>query len=121
MTQSVPATGSSRLERKSAPCSEARVVDALVTKVLGWRTAPDRFIKPGRSWTPRSRFNPFVRLDDAFLLLDRVGGRYVLAAGADQTFEAVVRIGSRVGKASGEPKPRTITRALCQALAIEVI
>ncbi len=91
-----------------------------VTAVLGWRTAPDRFIKAGRSWTPRSRFNPFVRLDDAFLLFDGVGGRYSLSAGAGHAFNAEVRLGSRVGRATGQHKAGTITRALCQALAIKV-
>lgn len=115
------ACGGSDVDGVSVALSKDRAIDALVTRVLGWRTAPDRFIKPGRSWTPRSRFNPFVRLDDAFLLLDGAGGRYSLSAGAGKALKAEVRVGSRVGRASGQHKARTITRALCQALAIEVM
>src|SRR5580704_9690340 len=92
----------------------------LAERVLGWRAAPDRFIKPGRSWTPRTRFKPFERLEDAFLLLERAGATWVLTVGADRVFSAQVRVHGRVGQASGEPKARTIALALCHALAIEV-
>jgi hypothetical protein len=91
----------------------------LAERVLGWRAAPDRFIKPGRSWTPRSRFKPFTRLEDAFLLLDRAGGTYMLSVGADGVFSAEVRIGERVGKTIGEPKARAITVAISRAVGIE--
>jgi len=93
----------------------------LVELVLGWRAAPDRFIKPGRSWIPRSRFKPLVRLEDAFLLLDRAGGRFVLSVGEDGAFNAEVRVGERIGKATGEPKARAITVAISRALGIEVV
>ncbi len=89
----------------------------LVERVLGWKTCPDRFVKTERSWTPRSRFRPFDRLEDAFLLLDTARAVYNLSGSAG-VFTARVRIGRGVGKASGEPKARTITLALSQALGI---
>lgn len=95
----------------------ANVVEA----VLGWRAAPDRFIKPGRSWTPRSRFKPLMRLEDAFLLLHQADCTCVLSVGSDKVFTAEVRVGDRTGKVSGEPKARTITLAICQALGIGVV
>jgi len=93
----------------------------LVERVLGWRAASDRFVKPGRSWTPRSRFKPLVRLEDAFLLLDRAAGSYVLSVGSDGVFSAEVRVGERIGKASGEPKARVITVAISRALGIGAV
>jgi hypothetical protein len=90
----------------------------LAERVLGWKASPDRFIKPGRSWTPRSRFKPLVRLEDAFLLLNRAGGTYALSVGEDGAFNAEVRVGERIGKASGEPKARAITVAISRALGI---
>jgi hypothetical protein len=98
-----------------------QITAALVECVLGWRHAPGRFLKPGRSWTPRSRFNPFTRLEDAFMLLERAGSTWVLSFGPDRVFTAQVGVGGRVGTASGEPKARVITLALCKALAIEVM
>ena len=122
MTRALPpAAPGTTLDRTAAGGSEARAVDALVSKILGWRTAPDRFIKPGRSWTPRSRFNPFTRLEDAFLLLERVGSTWVLSVDADRVFAAQICVGDRVGEACGDPNARTITMALCRALGIEVI
>jgi hypothetical protein len=108
-------------DKRGPTMTNDQLTAILAERVLGWRAAPDRFIKPGRSWTPRSRFKPFTRLEDVFLLLERAGCTWVLSVGADRVFTARVRVGGRVGKASGEPKARTITRALCQALAIEVM
>jgi hypothetical protein len=39
---------------------------------------PDRCIKSGRTWIPRYRFTPLSRLDDAFMVLDSIGGTYSL-------------------------------------------
>jgi hypothetical protein len=96
-----------------------RATDQLVSTILDWRIAPDRFIKPGRGWTPRSRFNPFVRLEDVFLLLERADSVFVLSAGPDKTLTASIQISGRTGKASGRVCARTIAIALCQALGIE--
>jgi hypothetical protein len=62
-----------------------------------------------------------VRLEDAFLLLDRSGGTYLLSVGVDGFFNAEVRIGERIGKASGEPKARAITVAVSLALGIGAV
>jgi hypothetical protein len=92
----------------------------LVERVLGWKVCPDRFVKSERSWTPRSRFRPLDRFEDAFLLLDTARAAYNLSVGSDGVFTARVRVGRHRGKASGGPKARTITLALSQALGIEV-
>ncbi len=89
--------------------------------LLGWKAAPDRFIRSGRSWIPRWRFNPLRNLEDAFLLLDRTGGTYTLAFNPDGVFTAEVRIGSGLGAATGDPKARTITLAIARALGMEAI
>jgi hypothetical protein len=101
--------------------SNDQLTAVLAERVLGWRAAPDRFIKQGRSWTPRSRFKPLARLEDAFLLLDRAGGTYVLSVGSDRFFSAEVRVGERIGRASGEPKARAITVAIARALGLGAV
>ena len=52
--------------------NDDRLTERLAAEVFGWRTAPGRFIKSERSWTPRHRFAPLTRLDDAFQLVDGV-------------------------------------------------
>ena len=99
---------------------DTQLTAAVVEAVLGWRAAPGRFLKPGRSWTPRSRFKPLIRLEDAFLLLDSARCTCVLSIGADRVFTARVQVGDRMGTARGEPKARAITLALCKALGIDV-
>jgi hypothetical protein len=100
---------------------EDRLKDQLAARLLGWKAGPDRFLKSGRGWIPKWRFKPFTRLEDAFLLLDRAGGTYVLSVSSDGVFSAEVRIGERIGKASGEPKAQAITVAICRALGIGAV
>jgi hypothetical protein len=95
--------------------------EELARRLLGWKAVPDRFIKSGRSWIPRWRFNPMGSLDDAFLLLDQTGGSFTLGVGPDGVFTARVRIGDRLGAVSGDPKARTITLAIARALGIESV
>jgi hypothetical protein len=90
----------------------------LAERILGWKVCPDRFIKSGRTWIPKHRFRPLARLEEAFLLLDRTAGSYTLSS-VRGLFTAEVRVGNRTGKATGEPKAKTITLALAQALGIE--
>jgi len=102
-----------------AAMSDDRLTEELARRVLGWKVGPGRFIKSGRRWIPNWRFNPVARLEDAFLLLDRASGSYSLSFGSDQVFTVEVRVGGRIGRASGQPKARAITLALSQALGIE--
>jgi hypothetical protein len=92
----------------------------LAERVMGWRATPDRFIKLGRSWIPQWRFQPLVELADAFQLLDTAANRYSLSRDRNGFFDTSVQIGGRRGKASGEPKARTITIAVARALGLEV-
>jgi len=93
-----------------------RLTEKLAADVFGWKSAPDRFIKPGRSWIPKWRFRPFERLEDAFDLLDRVASGYRLEVCDGGAFTAEVRVGAKIGRASGETKARTITLAVAAAL-----
>jgi len=105
--------------RRERTVTADQLTAILATRVMGWKVGPDRFIKAGRAWLPKWRFNPFDRLDDAFLLLDRTGGFYALTVDPAGIFTAEVRIGDRTGKAAGDPKPRTTTLAVVRALDLE--
>ena len=91
----------------------------LAERVMGWGVGPDRFLMGNREWMPRWRFAPLTNLEDAFRLLDTSATAYTLATSKDGNFEAEVRVGEHVGKASGEPKARTITIALALAIGLE--
>jgi hypothetical protein len=86
--------------------------------ILGWKACPDRFIKSGRTWIRRNGFRPLSRLEDAFFLLRHATGDYKLTS-VDGRFTAKVRIGTRTGRATGEPEAKTICLAIGQALGIE--
>ena len=92
----------------------------LAEQVMGWRVGPDRFITGNRSWLPKWRFNPLQRLEDAFMLLDHSkSGRYVISkTGGD--FQVEVECDGKIGRATGDSKPRTITLALARSLGLEV-
>jgi hypothetical protein len=97
---------------------DARLTEELACKVMGWKSAPGRFCKSGRSWIPRWRFRPLEELADAFQLLDVAASRYKLVSSEGETFTAEVRVHGRMGKASGESEARTITIAISRALGL---
>jgi len=99
--------------------NEARLAEELAALVLGWKSAPGRFLKTGRSWIPHWRFQPFMELGDAFQLLDQAGCQYTLRYNG-RTFTAEVRTPTGRGIASGEQKARTISLAVARALGVRV-
>jgi hypothetical protein len=98
--------------------SDDRLTERLVSQVLGWKVAPDRFLKSGRSWIPRWRFAPLTNLEHALQLLDRAASTYTLTGVAGGIFTAEVRVRGRMGKAAGLSKAKTISLALAQALEL---
>jgi hypothetical protein len=101
--------------------NEERLVERLAVQVMGWRKAPGRYLKAGRTWIPSWRFAPLTTLEDAFKLLAASDSTYTLRAGTESVFEAEVHVRGCVGKAFGEPKARTITLALVRALGLDDI
>jgi hypothetical protein len=98
---------------------DGRLTEDLARLVMGLRSTPDRYLKPGRSWLPKWRFAPLERLEDAFQLL-RAANQYTLSSDQNRVFTAEIQIGRRTGQASGEPKARTITIAVGRALGLEI-
>ena len=100
---------------------EARLTEELVRTVLGWRSAPGRFLKDGRAWMSKWRFAPFERLEDALQLLDIAADHYSLTNDRrGQGFTVEITIGPNTIKSSGKLKARTIAHALARALGVEV-
>jgi hypothetical protein len=99
--------------------NDERLTDELAAEILGWRTAPGRFLKPNREWLVRHRFAPLKSLDDAFQLVDRVATSCTLTM-VGGGVAAEVQVGTRVGRASAKSKARAVTMALARALGLEV-
>jgi hypothetical protein len=97
---------------------DERLADELIMRTLGWRPAPDRYVKPSRGWIPRSKFRPLVDVRDALRLVDAVTRDYSLVATPGGTFTAQLRVAGRSGVAAGKSKARTICLALAKALGI---
>jgi hypothetical protein len=100
--------------------TDQRLADELVARTLGWRPAPDRYVKPVRGWIPRSKFRPFEDVRDALRLVEAVTRDYSLAVTPTGPFTARVSLAGRTGKAAGGPKARVICLALAQALEIDL-
>jgi hypothetical protein len=98
--------------------SDRVLADRLAERVLGWRTAPGRFLTGGRSWIPRSRFRPFNDVRDALRLADALTKQYSFTASAAGVFSAEVRLPKRVGHATARNKARAVTLAVADALCL---
>lgn len=86
---------------------------------MGWRTAPDRFIKSNRSWIPSWRFQPFTETASAFELLDQAADGYTITCKGG-VFSVEVHSGQGLGQASGDCLARAITLAVAQTIGLEV-
>jgi hypothetical protein len=93
----------------------------LAERVMGWSVGPDRFMMGNRGWTPRWRFQPAEKLEDAFRLLEEAAPQeYSICGDAKGSIHVRVRINGNAGEASGTSKPLTITQAIARAAGIEV-
>ncbi len=99
--------------------TDAQLTAKLAVEVLGWKTAPGRFVKPSRSWTPCWRFAPLENVAQASDLLDAAAATYKLSGDNEGRFTAEVRIGHEVGKASGPQKARVICLAVARAIGVD--
>lgn len=95
------------------------LTDELAARVMGWRLAPGRYMKAGRSWLPRWRFAPLTNLEDAFDLLDHTASACTFVTNRAGTLEVSVRVGEGSGTAAGDQKARVITTALARALGLD--
>jgi hypothetical protein len=101
--------------------TEDALTAVLAEQIMGWRAAPDRFLKSGRVWIPRWRFQPFRKIEDAFTLLDAASPLESVVS-SDGTIKIFVRvrIGPRTGEAVGEHRAAVISSAVARAVGLEV-
>ena len=93
----------------------------MAKRVMGWTEWADRFLMGDRRWTPRWRFQPTEKLEDAFRLLEEAAPEeYSICGDAEGSIHVRVRIAGIQGEAHGTSKPRAITCAIARALGIDV-
>lgn len=93
----------------------------LAERVMQWGLGPDRFLLGERRWIPRWRFQPTVRLEDAFRLLERLApDEYTMGAAPDGRSWAKVRVAGVLGEATESSRARAVTFAISRAFGIEV-
>jgi hypothetical protein len=97
--------------------TDRQLADALAERVLGWRPAPDRYIKSGRSWITRSRFRPLTDIRDALRLADALTKDYSLLANPGG-FTAEVRHSGRIGRATARNQTRAVSLAVGKVIGI---
>jgi len=92
----------------------------LAKRVMGWDIAPDRFLIGNRGWMPRWRFQPALKLEDAFRLLEEATPQSYCISGDDKgNIQVQVRIRGVQGEARGKSKPLAITYAIARAIEVE--
>jgi len=100
--------------------SDEELTAYLAERAMGWKVTPDRFIKSGRSWIPRWRFQPLNDIADALDLLNRAANWFTLVSSLKKVVTAEVNVAGHRGKASGKQIARTITIAVARALGLDV-
>src|SRR4051794_6909280 len=91
----------------------------LAQRVMRWDVAADRFLMGERRWSPRWRFQPTEKLEDAFRLLDAADPIEYRIDGGGGTLRVRVRIGRTVGEAQSDSRARAITYAIARAIGID--
>ena len=93
----------------------------LAERVMGWAVGPERFLMGNREWTPRWRFQPADKLEDAFRLLAEAKPQHYCICGDDKgNIHVQVRINGSAGEARGTSTPSVIAHAVARAFGIEV-
>src|ERR1035441_6423116 len=101
--------------------TDQRLADELAARVMGWRLAPGRYIKSGRSWLPRWRFAPLSKIEDAFCLLDAAHPEdFAMRGRGTDEFWVGGRLPGGSGEARDRSKPRAIARAVASAIGIDL-
>ncbi len=114
-------TANTRTSGETSVVNDDTFTAQLAQVVMGWRTAPGRFLKAGRGWTPQWKFQPLKSLKDALDLLEKAAPQHLTLDGDEKTGVRVkVRIAGVTGEAHGQSKPRAICYAVARAVGITV-
>ena len=97
------------------------LTNLLAEKVMGWKLGPNRFMMANREWTPRWRFQPTRRYEDAFRLLDQAApSEYSICGDEIGTLRVVVQVEAGPGIATGRNLPAAISTAIARAFGLGV-
>jgi hypothetical protein len=99
--------------------TDERMTSLLAERVMGWKRAPGRFLLGGRRWMPSWRFQPLLRREDAFRLLDAAAPSERSINNIGELSVVRVVVNGRVGTASHTSEPRAITYAVAEAIGLD--
>jgi hypothetical protein len=99
--------------------TENHISTKLAELLLGWKAAQGRFLKPGGGWCPQWRFRPFVRIADAYMLLDCTERFQIVGKGRND-YSVAVQIRGRIAKGEGPKLASVITTAVARAAGVEI-
>jgi hypothetical protein len=120
ISQKKPTSNPVSVSRPTSPTEDQRLTDQLAERVMGWRLAPGRYVKSGRTWMPQWRFQPVQRVEDALRLLQQAASEeYAMGAAENGGFWARVRIASTTGEARESSQARAMTFAIARAVGID--
>jgi len=100
--------------------NDARLTEELASTILGWRTTPTKYLKEGRSWIPKSRFQPLKNDRDASRLLDAMAIPYTLLITHSRGFTVELKCTDGTWTAAANSRARAITLAIAQQVGIDV-
>lgn len=96
------------------------LTDLIACGVLAWTVGPDRYVMSARRWAPRWRFQPLVRIEDAFKALSSVGNSYLIERHATGEVSVTVFTDSGSGASTSRSVPRAISIATARAVGIDI-
>ena len=110
-----------RFRRRGLATSYTKLIAMLATRVLHWRIAPGRYLKEDRRWLPAWRFQPTVKIGDAFQLLEAASiEKYKIRAERKGMYVVTVTTSRAAGKGCEASLPLAISLAVARAHGIKV-
>ena len=98
-----------------------QITEVLAERILGWRSAPGRFLTGGRRWIPNWRFQPLKRLDDALRLLEALNpDKYTIQALHGRGYFVQVVLDGKAAEHQDPFLPRSISLCVAAAVGIEI-
>jgi hypothetical protein len=93
----------------------------LAVHVMGWEIGPDRYLMGRRRWSPRWRFQPLKRLEDAFRVLNAANpDEYTIHVSRGDGCSVRVRLGRKTVEHHDASQPRAISLAIAAVMDLDV-
>lgn len=96
------------------------LITLLAENIMGWRSAPGRFLTGMRGWVPNWRFQPLTNVEDALKVAHAASAGLKLVISPDGLCTAEAKVRNSSGRANSSSVAASITFATCRAVGLEV-